>query len=434
VVNAICTPTPDLALSQAREAEAAYARGETAQPLLGIPITIKDLIVTQGIRTTFGSYIHEQEVPDEDAPVVERVRAAGAIMLGKSATSEFGWKAPTTSPLFGTTRNPWDLERSTAGSSGGAAAAVATGMGPLAIGTDGGGSVRMPASFCGVVGLKPSVGRVPTAPPSLIGNLDHTGPMGRTVRDVALLLDVIAGGDDRDWFSVPRDPESYLTGAEGGVAELRVSWTHDLGYAVCDPEVARIIGDAARTFEQLGCTVEQDHPRWSDPAGMFETLCFELWGGTMMDYLAEWEDRMDPGLVTMIRSAGTKSSVDIARALLERIELQQQAVEFFKRFDLLLTPTMTLPPFGLDVERQPTEVGGRPVAGVQWMAFTYPFNLTGHPAITVPAGWTADGLPVGLQIVGPWRNDRLVLRAAAAFEAAAPWSARWPSVVGRGAA
>jgi aspartyl-tRNA(Asn)/glutamyl-tRNA(Gln) amidotransferase subunit A len=426
-LTAFFTVTGELARDHAAAAEAAYARGETGPALLGIPVSIKDLVATKGIRTTYGSRVYEEYVPDFDAPVVERLRGAGAVLLGKTATSEFGWKAPPGGPLFDWTRNPWDLSRTSAGSSGGAAVAVATGMGPVAIGTDGGGSNRQPASFCGVVGFKATSGIVPTAPRSLADDLEHTGPLARTVRDVALMLDVLAGPDPRDWHSTPREPGTYLDAVEGGVRGLRIAWSSDLGYAVCEPEIAAIAERAARRFEELDCAVEQAHPAWRDPTAMFDALFFDPWGASLQKRLDDWGDRLDPGLRRLIERSGRGSAGDVAWAMEERLAFRDQAQRFFERYDLLLTPTMPLSPFPIGVD-VPTEVAGTEVHGMQWTAFTFPFNLTGNPAISVPAGWTEEGLPVGLQIVGPWRGDAAVLRAAAAFEALAGWSGRWPPI------
>lgn len=425
-LTAFFTVTAELAEQQAGEAELAYAKGLTGPRLLGIPVSVKDLVATKGIRTTYGSRMYAENIPAFNAPVVERLNDAGAILLGKTATSEFGWKAPPGGTLFGPTRNPWNLELTTAGSSGGAAAAIASGLGPLAIGTDGGGSNRQPASFCGVVGMKATSGLVPTAPRSLAGDLEHTGPLARTVRDAALLLDVIAGPDDRDWCSGPRVVDDYLRAAEGGVSGLRIAWSSDLGYATCDPVVAAIAERAARRFEEdLECSLEAAHPAWDDPTAMFDALFFDPWGAYMQDVLPEWGDDLDPGLRDLIERSGTGSSRDVATAMQERIRFREQAHSFFQNYDLLLTPTMPLEPFpvGVDV---PDVVAGQRVRGMQWTAFTFPFNLTGHPAISVPAGFTPAGLPVGLQIVGRWWADDTVLRAAAAFEAVANWTSLWP--------
>jgi aspartyl-tRNA(Asn)/glutamyl-tRNA(Gln) amidotransferase subunit A len=428
-ITAFITVTPDMARRQAREAERAYAGSpDDVGPLLGIPVSVKDLIPTKGIRTTFGSLVFENNVPLEDAPVVERLYAAGAVLLGKTATSEFGWKAPPSGRLFGSTRNPWGLELTTAGSSGGAAAAVACGLGPLAVGTDGGGSNRQPASFCGIVGLKPSSGRIATVPRSLAGDLEHYGTLARTVRDATLLLDALVGEDSRDWYSLPAEPGSYLGTIEESIAGARVAWSANLGYVSCDPEVVEIAESAARRFEELGCSVENAHPAWSDPVDMFDALFFDLWGATLAERLPEWEDLLDPGLVALARRSGRGTALDVARALEERIAFRQEAASFFEEFDLLLTPTMPLLPFPLGID-VPDTVAGQPVRSMQWTALTYPFNLTGNPAISVPAGWSRSGLPVGLQIAGGFRKDRLVLQAAAAFEDLAGWHDRWPPTV-----
>jgi aspartyl-tRNA(Asn)/glutamyl-tRNA(Gln) amidotransferase subunit A len=369
--------------------------------------------------------VYADRVPDEDAPVVARLKAAGAIVLGKTNTSEFGWKSPTDNLLFGPTRNPWDLTRTSAGSSGGAAAAVACGMGPLGIGSDGGGSIRQPASFCGVFGLKPSFGLVPNVPAGRVDTFGSTGPLTRTVRDAAMVLNCIAGPDARDWFAQPRPDVDYLAACDGDIRGLRVAWSPDLGYAAVDPEVRRMAEAAAATFADLGCEVEEAAPGWPEPSELFHVLFYGLFGAVVEDLLPDWRDQLDPGLVWIADLGRQYSAFDVSRAHQQRLDLQDSARLFFERYDLLLTPTMTLPPFRLGIS-YPREVAGVPVRGMQWTAFTFPFNLTGQPAASVPCGWTAQGLPVGLQVVGRGRDDASVLRACAAFERAAPWAARRP--------
>jgi aspartyl-tRNA(Asn)/glutamyl-tRNA(Gln) amidotransferase subunit A len=426
-VNAFVTVTDDLAREMARESDRRFAAGRVAGPLDGIPIGIKDLSPTAGIRTTRGSRIYEWDVPSEDAVIVERLKRGGVVVLGKTNTPEFGWKSPTNNPLFGPTRNPWHLERTAAGSSGGSAAAVACGMGPLATGGDGGGSIRQPASFCGVFGIKPTFGLVPMFPPSILATFVSEGPLSRTVRDGAMMLDVIAGPDRRDMFSAPGPGIAYLNACDGGIAGLRVAWSPDLGYASVDPTVREIAERAARRFTELGATVEEANPGWPDPWELFHILFYSLVGGTIDELSAEWQELVDPGLLR-IRDAGrTVTAFDIARAERKRNEVQQAAAAFFTHYDLLLTPTMTLPPFPIGIDFPP-EVGGQPVTGMQWTAFTFPFNFTGNPAASVPAGWTDEGLPIGLQVVGRHREDALVLRACAAFEAIQPWATRRPPV------
>lgn len=428
-LNAFCTVTADVARAQAKAAEAAVMRGDTLGPIHGVPFSVKDLVITKGIRTTWGSKIYADHVPAEDAPLVERLLAAGGIMLGKTATPEFGWKPATDSPLFGVTRNPWNLERTPGGSSGGAGAALAAGLGPLGVGTDGGGSIRIPSSFCGLYGLKPSYGRVPTYPASAGGTLSHPGPMTRTVRDAALMLNVMKGPDERDRLSLPADGTDYLTALEGGIRGLRVGWSPDLGYAVVHPEVRAATEAAVKTFVELGCHVEEAHP-WPkdrDPDPIYGTLSHATHGGRLGSYLPEWRDKLDPNLVPVIEEGMGMPAPRLVEAHMQREAFWQVVRQFFARYDLLVTPTLALPPFGFGIVR-PREIAGRPVGVRGAYPFTYPFNLTGQPAATVPCGWSSEGTPIGLQIVGRRFDDATVLRASAAFEAARPWASRRPTL------
>lgn len=428
-VNAFCTVAADRALEQARAAEAAVVRGDPLGPLHGVPISFKDLTATAGIRTTFGSKVFEHHVPDEDAPVVERARAAGAVLLGKTNTPEFGCKGVTDNRVFGATRNPWRLDRVAGGSSGGAAAALAAGLGPLAEGSDLAGSIRVPAALCGVVGLKPSVGRVPRYPvPNGWTAFSVVGPMARTVRDTALLLAVMAGPDDRDPSSLPATDDDFARAAEGGIRGLRVAWSADLGYAPVDPEVRDLCGEAAKAFAGLGAAVDEAHPGFEDPEPLFMDLTAPVRAAACGDYLAEWRDQMDPVLVARIDRAGSATAIDYERASHRRTQLWHTVRRFFDRYDLLLTPATAVAAFSIELQR-PTAVAGRPVTSpIGWFPFTFPFAMTGQPAISVPCGTTLEGLPVGLQIVGRRFAESTVLRAAAAFEAARPWSARRPEL------
>jgi aspartyl-tRNA(Asn)/glutamyl-tRNA(Gln) amidotransferase subunit A len=428
-LNAYCLVTADLARVLAREAEIAVMKGEPLGALHGLPVSLKDVIFTKGIRTTGGSRLFSEAVPEEDAVAVGRLRAAGAVILGKTNTSEFGHKAITTNPMFGVTRNPWNLELTPGGSSGGAAAAVASGLGPLALGTDGGGSVRLPAAFCNIFGFKPSYGRVPQHP-GFPGweHVGHTGPITRTVRDAALLLDTVAGSDDRDRRSLPREPGSYLQACDADVKGLHVAWTADLGYAALDPDVRALCENAAAEFEEkLGCHVEVVNPGWENIEDTFSTMIAAQFFAAWSDQLPEAERRMDASLVKFIRKGGAVSTRDYLRACARVDAYWQEAQTFLQRFDLLLTPTAAVPPFPIDA-RPPREIDGQEVSVLGWMPFTYPFNLTGQPAASVPTGFTPDGRPVGLQIVGQRHADRVVLAASAAFEAACPWSDRRPDV------
>ncbi|MEN9936640.1 MAG: hypothetical protein RLZZ387_3219 [Chloroflexota bacterium] len=425
-LGAYVTVAADEARAEARAAEKAVMRGEPLGPLHGVPVSVKDLLITRGVRTTRGSQIYAGFVPAEDAPAVERVRAAGGIVIGKTNTPEFGWKGDSGNLVAGPTRNPWDPRLTAGGSSGGAGAAVAAGLGPLAIGTDGAGSIRIPASFCGIVGLKPQLYRVPVYPPSPIETIAHTGPMARTVRDAALLLDVLAGPDERDRNSLPPGGVSFLTACEGGVRGLRVAWSPDLGYAKVDAEVLAIAHEAARRFVELGCALEQDHPRFVDPAPAIRSL---FYGGASA-YIAPLDEarraQLDPGFLRAVQEERGDLEAYIA-AQGVRQAVWDASRRFFERYDLLLTPTMALPPFEAGAEGPPDHMGNE-AGRFGWTPFTYPFNLTGQPALTVPAGWTAAGLPVGLQIVGRRFDEAAVLRAGAAFEAAQPWAHRRPPI------
>jgi aspartyl-tRNA(Asn)/glutamyl-tRNA(Gln) amidotransferase subunit A len=423
-LNAYCTVTAEAARRHAAAAETAVMRGDALGPLHGVPFSVKDLVITEGVRTTWGSRIYEQHVPSEDAPAVGRLKAAGAIMVGKTTSPEFGWKGATDSPLFGISRNPWNLGKTPGGSSGGAAAAAAASLGPLHIGTDGGGSIRIPGSFCGIFGLKPTFGLVPTFPPGPAGTLAHLGPMTRTVADAALMLDVMAGPDDRDPFSFPPVPPAMPALAEG-ISGRRVAWSPTLGYADVHPEVQATTAAAARRFQELGCHVEEVDKVFDDPDPMWATLFYGGIGARLHHLLPTWRTRMDPGLVEVVEEAPSITGIQFAQASLARGAFHETARKLFLRHDLLLTPTLAVPPFAAGESAPP---GLRRGSRLAWTAFTYPFNLTGQPAATLPCGFTSDGLPIGLQIVGPRLADGLVLRAAAAFERLAPWSARQPGL------
>jgi aspartyl-tRNA(Asn)/glutamyl-tRNA(Gln) amidotransferase subunit A len=429
-INAFCTLTEEEATRAAKEAETAVMRGDRLGLLHGLPISIKDLLFTSGIRTMFGSRTRENYVPTEDAPAVAKVIAAGAILIGKTTTPEFGFKAVTDSPLTGITRNPWDTEKTAGGSSGGAGAAVASGLGPLALGTDGAGSIRIPASFNGIFGLKPSYGRVAVYPPNPVPFLSHVGPMTRTVRDAALLLSVIAGPDERDLLSLPADPRDYLSACEGGIRGFRVAWSPTLGYAKVDSEVASITNAAARSFEKtLGCYVEAADPGFESQHRQFAILWTMSYALRFRALLAEWGSRMDPDLVTLIKEASRFGPNDFGDALATRSVLWHKTREFFERFELLLLPSLPVPPFaaGSSAPEGTTGTSGPIPPFPDWIPFTYPWNLTGQPAATVPCGFTRNGLPVGLQIVGRRFADATVLRAAAAFEDAYPWAHQRPT-------
>ena len=430
-LNAIVTLTAELAMEQARRSEDAYRRGD-ARVLEGVPVTIKDLIVTEGIRTTFGSRLYEGNVPDKDAVLVERLKRAGTVMLGKTNTPEFGLVAVTDNLVFGPSRNPWDPGKTTGGSSGGAAGALAAGMGPLAVGNDGGGSIRVPASLCGVFGIKPQFGRIPSYGKPFHGweMMNAEGPMARSVADAALMLDVMAGPDERDRFSIPAPGVGYLDSLGGGLKGLRVAYTSGLAVQAVDPEIVEITGKAAAVLEGLGCDVEEADPGIPDMSGDLVTVVVLETATAHEDNIEKAKEMMYPLYRPFLDLASAFSSMDYARVLFHREDLWERLWPFFDRYDLLITPTTACPAFDLKEggTLAPESIDGKEVTPASWIGFTFPFNFTGQPAASVPCGFTKDGLPVGLQIVGRRYDEPTVLRAAAAFEEATPWSERRPGL------
>jgi aspartyl-tRNA(Asn)/glutamyl-tRNA(Gln) amidotransferase subunit A len=407
------------ALAAAERSRSRWQRGEPCGALDGVPVSIKDLILTFGWPTLRGSHtVDAQQAWDVDAPVTARLREAGAVLLGKTATPEFGCKGETNSPRTGITRNPWNPARSPGGSSGGAAAAVAAGMGPIAMGTDGAGSVRIPAAFCGNVGLKPSFGRVPAFPLSPFGTVAHIGPHTMSVRDAALALTVMSGSDARDWTALPPDGRDYSVGLEDGVRGLRVAWSPTLGYARdVHPEVAAACAQAVRLLQTLGAHVEQLDPGFEDPLEITTGLWFAgSW--TLWNTLSPAQQAVtDPDFAAQARLGERLSVLELQRLHLRRGALGAHMRQFMQRFDLLVTPSVAVPAF----EARPAgQQAMTPESMLGWTPFSYPFNLTQQPAITVPCGLTAEGLPIGLQLVGPMFDDARVLRAARAFESACP--------------
>ena len=418
-VNAFCLVDEEGALAAARASEERWRRGEPLGPVDGVPATIKDLVLARGWPTRRGSKTTGTEPSEEDAPPPARLRESGAVLIGKTTTPELGWKGVTDSPLTGVTRNPWNTRMTPGGSSGGAAAACALGMGTLHLGTDAGGSIRIPSGFTGVFGFKPSFGRVPTYPPNPNHTLAHAGPMTRTVGDAALMLNVLARPDARDWFALPYEERDYRVGLEGGVAGLRVAFSPTLGGARVDPEVAERVASAARVFEELGARVEEAGPGLKDTERIFWTIYFGAASALVAGVPAEKRALIDPGLIEVAREGAAIPLLDFVRAsVTERAAAGRQMNLFHQTYDLLLTPMLPIPAFEAGKEA-PDE--GKPGRWVKWTPFTYPFNLTGQPACSAPCGFTSSGLPVGLQIVGPMHADALVLRAARAFESARPF-------------
>jgi aspartyl-tRNA(Asn)/glutamyl-tRNA(Gln) amidotransferase subunit A len=421
-LNAFALLDEQGALAAARESEARWQRGAPAGALDGVPVTIKDLILTRALPTLRGSRTIDASGPWlVDAPVTARLKEAGAIVLGKTTTPELGWKAVTDSPLIGVARNPWDASRTPGGSSGGAGIAAATGMGALHVGTDGGGSIRVPSSFCGIFGLKPSFGRVPAWPLSPTGTVAHLGPMTRTVADAALMMNTITRPDARDWYALPYDARDYLDGLDDGVRGLRIAWSPRLGRFDVEPDVARLAADAVRVFADAGAIVEEIDPALPDVHAIFRVHWWIGCHNAVRNIAAEKRALLDPGLARVVHEARELRLDDYLSANADRVALGAALCEFHERFDLLVTPAVAVAPFAAN-RIAPESLGDVGSDWTRWASFSYPFNLTQQPAASVPCGWTTSGLPVGLQLVGRMHDDWRVLRAARAFERARPWA------------
>jgi amidase len=433
-VNAIVTLERDAALREARRATARLRRGRALPPLFGVPVGIKDVTPTKGIRTTYGSKLFESHVPDQDALVVERLRAAGAIVIGKTNTPEFAFGPNTVNTVFGATRNPWNLALTAGGSSGGSAAALATGMCPLAEGTDLGGSLRGPASYCGVVGFRTSPGLIPRYPSALAWDTYSVeGPMARTVADAALMLSVMAGNDARSPLAYEVDTTEFVRAVRApSVKGWRIAWTTDLGGLMAiDDEVRAVFERAVGIFRAAGARVTPGGPDLSEVPEIVRLTRGLLMVARHADKLPEHRAVLQPGLVENTEQGLALTSVEVARGELLRTRLWQRVQAFQTSHDLLLTPTSATPPFPVE-QPHVVEINGRPVGkAMQRSYLTYAFSVLGLPAISIPCGFTSQGLPVGLQIVGRRRGEAAVLRAAAAFEAARPWARHVPPIVER---
>ena len=417
-LNAFCFLDSDFSIKEAKQSEKRWGKGTPQGLLDGVPVSIKDLLLTRGWPTLRGSKTIDPKGPwNDDAPVVARLREHGAVLLGKTTTPEFGWKGVTDGPLTGITRNPWNPKMTPGGSSGGGAAAVASGMGPLTVGTDGGGSIRIPCAFTGLFGLKPSFGRVPAWPLSPMGTVAHVGPMTRTVTDAALLLNVLSLPDTRDWHALPHDNRDYRVGLEDGVKGLRIAYSEDLGYAKVDPEIKKIVAHAVNTFTQLGAHVEAKDPGFEDCGPLFAAHWFPGAAYVVRNTPPRKRALMDKGLLETARLGEKVTTAEYMAAMQKRGALGLHMNLFHQEYDLLLTPTLPLAAFEAGKEMANIMKEKR---WTDWTPFSYPFNLTQQPAATIPCGLTKKGLPVGLHIVGPRYADALVLRAARAFESTQP--------------
>lgn len=432
-INAYVTLVPEQAMEAARRAQEDLAHHPNNLGLLhGVPVSIKDLAWTKGIRTTSGSRVFEHRVPERDAPVVERLRAAGAIILGKTNTPEFGWVADTNNEIFGRTNNPWNLGYSTSGSSGGAGAATAAGLAPISHGSDGGGSIRHPASFCGIYGIKPTFGLIPRDHEADgWPTLSHNGPLTRTVADAALAMDVMCGYDPRDMTSVPAPPQKFLKNLKREMKGVRIALSVDMGFCEVDPQVREAFMNAIPAFEEMGCVLKNDFPDVRDSRELFKTIMFcESVGAELKFIEPDGSSKMNPDLAKFVWKRRDMLVRDYLAATDKRHAMYARVESFMRDVDLLVTPTIAIPPFRhpRDMSEYPHMVNGKEVTSTGWQPFTFPFNLTHQPAATLPCGFSQEGLPIGIQIIGRRHEDLLVLQASAAFEQARPWAMKKPRV------
>ena len=425
-LNCFATNTDDMAMAAAKSAEKAILDGETPGLLHGLPFSVKDLIAVGGVRQTFGSKPMADNIAAVDAPSVEQAKRQGAVVIGKSTTSEFGCKPVGDSPITGITRNPWNLKKTPGGSSCGAVSSVASGVTPFALGTDGGGSVRIPCSLTGLFGIKAQFGRVPVYPVSATPTLAHVGPIARTVRDAALVLSAISEFDRRDPFSVAGAVPDFLAACDKPVKGMKIAWSPTLGYANPLPEVVEICELAVGVFEELGCEVELvDQVMDEDPSHIWMAEFYAGVGTRLKGVLEQSPDQLDPAVAQVLDGALDQTLEEYYSKVFLRYDFREKMRSFMEDFDLLLSPTLPVAAFdvGLNV---PPEMPDANI--ISWVCYTYPFNLTGNPGASLPVGFSADGLPVGLQVISRAIREEDIFRACAAFEAARPWSQFIPPI------
>jgi aspartyl-tRNA(Asn)/glutamyl-tRNA(Gln) amidotransferase subunit A len=432
--NCFITLCGDQALADAAAADTSFAQGAAVGPLHGVPFHVKDLVNTKGVRTTFASYIHEHNVPKEDSVSVARLKQAGAILFGKTTTPEFGHMPYTEAPIFGRTRNAWAADRTSGGSSGGAAVAVAAGAGPLAVATDAGGSTRIPAACNGVVALKQSAGVIPhDMSPEVFANVSSINPMARTVMDTALMLEAMAGQHASDPFSYGAPATGFVAAAkpEGSLAGTRVAWRPLLANTVIDGEVLAACEAAAMALGDLGAAVEPMDDDMEPVEPIWFAYSAAMWNARFRDLLPQWGNRLSPTLLRQMELGKDTTAEAVGRALLARTQLYRKVQGWFDRFDVIVMPTLTRTAIPIE-ERlfEPIEIEGEKVDTVRraWYPYTHPFNLTGHPAMTLPCGFHSDGLPMAIQLVGRRGEDARLLRVAALFEQARPWAGKRPTI------
>ena len=424
-LNCFASLNPDDVMAQALALDDRLAKGEDLGPLAGLPVSVKDLLVAKGHPTTSGSITMRDNVVDLDAPVVERLRAAGAVMLGKTTTSEFGSKAVGDSPLTGITRNPWDTTKTPGGSSCGAAALVASGITPVAIGTDGGGSLRIPASLTGLVGFKGHFGRVPAYPVASVPTLAHIGPLSRRVRDAALMMSVISGFDERDAFSIAGPKPDYLGACDRQSKGLRVAYSPTLGYANTDPQVVKTVETALGRLEMAGCDIDVVEHVFDDPVEIWKAEFYGGVGTRLKTTMETRRDDLDPAVANALEGVYSLSMTDYYERVFERFQFRDIVRAFFGKYDILATPTLPVAAFDVGLNVPP---GHEDRDAISWVYYCYPFNLTGQPAMSINAGFNDDGLPVGLQLVARPLAEETLFSLAAAFEEHDPEPDRRPSL------
>ena len=431
IINAYCTPTFDLARETAKKADKSLKKGKILGALHGIPVSIKDELELKGIRTTFGTKIFENYIPNKDSIAVERLKDAGSVILGKTNLPALGFKGTTDNLIFGITKNPWNLERTSGGSSGGAAAAVAYGLSPLALGSDGGGSIRIPSSFCGVYGIKPTYGRIPQITVNLFGYLStfvQRGPIVRYVKDAALMLDAMIGEHVQDRSSVPKPEFSYFDKINEEPKNLKIAYSLNLGFAkFIEPEVKSSVLDAIQKFDNYDWLIEESKIKIKNPELTMWIIWTTGFAKSLMPILKRKKIKIDNDLYRTAKMGMNYSAKDIRGAKLQREKISQTISELFKKYDILITPTLACPAFGIDIPF-PKVINGKEVNPGAWMAFTYPFNMSGNPAASIPCGWSNDGLPIGMQIVGKKYDELTVLQVSKAFEELAPWQNKRPNL------
>jgi aspartyl-tRNA(Asn)/glutamyl-tRNA(Gln) amidotransferase subunit A len=431
-VNAYCTTSFELAREMAKKADNAVKKGEKLGVLNGIPTSIKDLMQTKGIRTTYGSKLYQDFIPNQDDVAVKRLKDAGCVLMGKTNTPDFGHIGLTNNLLFGQTYNPWDLEKNSGGSSGGAAAAIASGLGPLALGSDGGGSIRIPCSLCGVYGLKPTFGRIPRYPTIGIAfwSMDHYGPITRYVKDAALMLDVVKGYHPFDKNSFPNEGIDFVKSIEEKPKKLKIGFSMDLGFFKnLDPEVENIVLNSIQKFVNIDWTVENVKLRLKRPEYAFNLLVSLGYAYDLKKAYKERREDLSPDLIMQIEAGFSYNGLDIAKSTEQRQEVYEIFHRYFQDYDILITPTTPHPAFKVEMGVKGTRfpiIQGRALSITSWMSYTYPFNMSGLPAASIPCGWTNKGLPVGMQIVGRRYDEKTVLQVSKAFEEIAPWQEKRP--------